>query len=172
MKKFLTFVTVAGIMILASGCEVHTRTVYVPKKGSTTVVQATPVVPSTTVVVYEEDPYEEPLSDVFVCNEGTVIPVEWQCDGYNDCYGGDDENPKMCSTSVVVVEEYYAPEPSYVDHCEYVDWYGDEECCYDYDVQQVWLSPYEYVYEVCEYTTCVDYDFNILTEDSINCWYE
>jgi hypothetical protein len=39
MKKFLTFVTVAGIMILASGCEVHTRTVYVPKKGSTTVVQ-------------------------------------------------------------------------------------------------------------------------------------
>ena len=131
MKKFLTFVTVAGIMILASGCEVHTRTVYVPKKGSTTVVQATPVVPSTTVVVYEEDPYEDPYE--------TVV---------------------------------YTDEPHYHNYCEYVDWYGDEECCYDYDVQEVWLSPYEYVYEVCEYTSCVDYDFNILTEDSVNCWYE
>ena len=36
MKKFLTFVTVAGIMILASGCEIHTRTVYVPTKKTPT----------------------------------------------------------------------------------------------------------------------------------------
>ena len=128
MKKFLTFVTVAGIMILASGCEVHTRTVYVPKKGSTTVVQATPVVPSTTVVVYEEDPYEDPYE--------TVV---------------------------------YTSEPDYINHC---DWWGNEECCYDYDVQEVWLSPYEYIYEVCEYTSCVDYDFGILTQDTVNCWYE
>lgn len=126
MKKFLTFVTVAGIMILASGCEIHTRTVFVPKKSPTTVVIHEP---TPTVVVYEEEPYIE--------------------------------------EEIVIIYE-----PSYTNYCEYVDWFGDEECCYDYDVQEVWLSPYEYVYEVCEYTTCVDYDFNILTEDSVNCWYE
>jgi len=125
MKKFLTFITVAGIMILASGCEVHTRTVYVPKKGSTTVVQATP---SPAVVVYEEDPYNDPYEAV-----------------------------------------HYSGEPIYLSDC---DWWGNEECCYDYDVQEVWLSPHEYIYEVCEYTSCVDYDFGILTEDSVNCWYE
>tara|TARA_R110001583_G_C5499515_1_gene395610 strand:- start:25 stop:432 length:408 start_codon:yes stop_codon:yes gene_type:complete len=127
MKKFLTFVTVAGIMILASGCEIHTRTVYVPKKGSTTVVQATPAPPAT-VVVYEEDPYNDPYETA-----------------------------------------HYSLEPDYLSYC---DWWGNEECCYDYDVQEVWLNPYEYIYEVCEYTSCVDYDFGILTEDSVNCWYE
>ena len=129
MKKFLTFATVAGIMILTSGCEIHTRTVVVPKKKSPTTVVVHE--PTPTVVVYEEDPYEDPYE--------TVV---------------------------------YVDEPYYTNYCEYVDWYGDEECCYDYDVQEVWLSPYEYVYEVCEYTTCVDYDFNVLTEDSVNCWYE
>ena len=163
MKKFLTFVTVAGIMILASGCEVHTRTVFVPKKSPTTVVVHEPA-PAATVVVYEDNNHN------YICNDGEIIPAEYQCDGFGDCYNGEDE--WNCGSSVVVVEEYYTPEPSYASYCEYVDWFGDEECCYDYDVQQVWLSPYEYVYEVCEYTTCVDYDFNVLTEDSVNCWYE
>jgi len=131
MKKFLTFVTVAGIMILASGCEVHTRTVYVPKKGSTTVVKTTPV-PPTTVVVYEEDPYEDPYE--------TVV---------------------------------YVDEPHYHSYCEWLDWsYQNEECCYDYTVEEVWVSPHEYVYEVCEYVSCVDYDWNVLTADEVNCWYE
>jgi len=133
MKKFLTFITVAGIMILASGCEVHTRTVYVPKKGSTTVVQATP---SPTVVVYEQDSYQDPYADEYV-----------------------------------VYEEGYS-EPYYSNYCEYVDFYGDEECCYDYDVQEVWLSPYEYIYEVCEYTSCVDYYWNDAWDAGTNCWYE
>ena len=128
MKKFLTFVTVAGIMILASGCEVHTRTVYVPKKGSTTVVQATPVAPSTTVVVYEEDPYEDPYE--------TVV---------------------------------YTSEPYYDNHCE--QW-GSEECCYSYIVDEVWLNPHEYIYEVCEHVQCWDDYWVTHTEDSVNCWYE
>ena len=125
MKKFLTFATVAGIMILTSGCEVHTRTVYVPKKGSTTVVQATP---SPTVVVYEEDPYEDPYE--------TVV---------------------------------YTSEPYYPSDC---DWWGTEECCFDYSVDEVWIGPHEYIYEVCEYTSCFDYEWDVLTEDSVNCWYE
>ena len=131
LKKFLTFVTVAGIMILASGCEVHTRTVFVPKKKSPTTVVVHE--PTPTVVVYEEDPYEDPYE--------TVVYVE---------------------------EEYYAPEPQYGDYC---DMYGSEQCCYDYDVQEVWLSPYEYVYEVCEYTSCVDHYWNDAW-DTVNCWYE
>ena len=133
MKKFLTFVTVAGIMILASGCEVHTRTVYVPKKGSTTVVQATPASPpSTTVVVYEQDPYEDPYIE--------------------------DE--------IVIVYE-----PSYTDYCDSYN-NGWEECCYGYTVDEVWLNPHEYVYEVCEYTQCVDHWHDVLTENTVNCWYE
>jgi hypothetical protein len=127
MKKFLTFATVAGIMILASGCEIHTRTVYVPKKGSTTVVQATPAPPAT-VVVYEEDPYNDPY--------GTVV---------------------------------YTSEPYYDNYCE--EW-GSEECCYIYTVDEVWLNPHEYIYEVCEQTECWDNYWYEWTEDTVNCWYE
>ena len=50
MKKFLAFVTVAGIMILASGCEVHTRTVFVPKKKSPTTVVIQEPTPAPSVI--------------------------------------------------------------------------------------------------------------------------
>jgi hypothetical protein len=71
---------------------------------------------------------------------------------------------------VVVYEEttILVTEPTYYDHCDY---YGDEECCYDYDWQIVWVNSHSYVHEVCEYTSCLDY-WTGYGYDDINCWYE
>mgnify|MGYP001179037741 FL=1 len=75
-------------------------------------------------------------------------------------------------TAVVVYEEpAYSYEPYYADFCE-VSYDGWEECCYDYDWSVVWIGPYEYVYEVCEYTSCVDYWYNDAWMSDVVCWYE
>ena len=173
MKKFLTLITTATLMVVISGCELRTRTVVYPKHGPTVVYKSPSPSSSPTVIVQETSPYpssttvvyEEPAQ--FYCDDGVGIPYEWQCDGVDDCWGGEDEY--YCGGSVVVVEEYYAPEPYYMDYCEA---YGSEECCYDYDWNIVWLNPHEYVYEVCEYTSCVDYYWNDAWDAGTNCWYE
>ena len=155
MRKFLTFATITIMMIVTAGCEVRTRTVVLPKHGGTVVHKS----PTTTTVVYEDPAY-------FYCDEGVGIPYEWQCDGVDDCWGGEDEH--YCG-GTVIVEEYYTSEPYYADYCEA---YGSEECCHDYDWNVVWISPHEYVYEVCEYTSCVDYYWNDAWDAGVDCWYE
>jgi len=32
----------------------------------------------------------------FVCADGTCIPGSWVCDAYDDCFGGEDEDPSLC----------------------------------------------------------------------------
>ena len=73
---------------------------------------------------------------------------------------------------VIVYEEVtYTTEPYYADFCE-VSYDGWEECCHDYDWNIVWINPYEYVYEVCEYTSCVDYWYNDAWMNDVTCWFE
>ena len=177
--KLFKIISILTLTATFTGCHFGGGvTVVHPKKKTTTVVYEEPSHTHTTVVVEEPSPqpsssstvvvYEDPA--YFYCDDGSVIPSEWVCDGWDGCWGGEDEH--YCGGSVVVVEEYHTPEPYYHDYCEYVDFYGDEECCYDYDWNVVWINSHEYVYEVCEYTSCVDYDFGILTQDTVNCWYE
>tara|TARA_R110000737_G_scaffold28625_1_gene47098 strand:- start:373 stop:909 length:537 start_codon:yes stop_codon:yes gene_type:complete len=170
MKKLLTLIITATIVVAISGCDFRTHTTVYPKHGPTVVYKSSP---SPTVIVQEPSPYPSSTTVIyenpaqFYCDDGVSIPYEWECDGVDDCWGGEDEY--YCGGSVVIVEEYYTPEPYYTDYCEAS---GSEECCYDYDWNIVWLNSHEYVYEVCEYTSCVDYYWNDAWDAGTNCWYE
>ena len=111
MKKFLTFVAVTMMMIAIAGCEVRTRTVLLPKQGTTIVHKSQPTTTTTvvtspsppkpsTTVVYEDSHH----SGYFYCDDGSAIPSQYVCDGWDDCWQGEDEH--FCGGSVVVVEEY------------------------------------------------------------------
>ena len=114
MKKLLTLIITATIVVAISGCDFRTHTTVYPKHGPTVVYKSSP---SPTVIVQEPSPYPSSTTVIyeesaqFYCDDGVGIPYEWECDGVDDCWGGEDEY--YCGGSVVIVEEYYTPEPYY-----------------------------------------------------------
>jgi len=140
--KLINIILVLAMSATLSGCLVGGGTTVVYPHKQTTVVKKTQT--STAVVV--EETVVQPTTVVY------------------------EEEPYIAE-EVVVYEEYYVLEPYYSDYCEMYDG-GMEECCYDYDWNIVWLNSHEYVYEVCEYTSCVDYWHGDAWMDDIICWYE
>ena len=58
-------------------------------------------------VFNEEKPDIDVTSTIFQCNDGTVISSMWQCNGFMDCFDGEDERNCSCFVRLKPISDSY-----------------------------------------------------------------